>query len=176
MTEKQIGELFRHYEKYLLTVILNSLYEGCPLDFAYDCLHETFVIALEKQNDEKFNQNPSGWLVKTARFVVENFNRKSTNRLRFHVSDFNFDMNKLPAGTNMFEDLALNIAIEEKIWDKILKELEPDFRVVLIMRYYQEKPLDEIAAELGISKNLLKVRITRMKAQVKKIIKKYVSE
>lgn len=175
MTKAQFDELFRLHENYLLTVILGRLYEGCPSDFACDILQDVFTTALEKRTDEKFNHNPGGWLVVTARNKVDNFNRKETNRMRFHESAYDFDLDDLTAITNMFEDLALKMAIEDGIMDKILNELKPDDRVLLIMRYFQNNSLDDIAADLGIPKNRLNVKINRMKAQVKKIIHKYVS-
>lgn len=174
MTEQQIGDLFRRYEKYLLTVIRNHLYDGCPTDYAYDCLHDVFAIALEKKEDEKFNQNPPGWLTITTQHVIDNYNRKETNRLRFHLTAFDFDLDTVPASDYWFEDIAYHIAIESNIWKKIFDNLKPDDRVIFIMRYYQEMSLDDIASELGISKNLLSVRLNRLKKQIKKFIKNYV--
>jgi len=174
VTEQKIGELFRQYEKYVLTVILSRLYDGCPKDYAYDCLQDVFAIALEKKDDEKFNQNPIGWLTLTAQHVVENYNRKFTNRSRFHHTAFDFDLNTVPASDYWFEDMAYRVAIENHIWERILDDLKRDERVIFIMRYYQEMSSEDICLELGISKNHLAVRLSRIKHKVKKAIKKYV--
>lgn len=176
MTEHQIGELFKHYEHYLLAVIADRLYEGCPPDLVYDCLNDVFVIALEKKDDEKFNYNPPGWLTVTTQHVIDNYNRKQLNRLRFHETNFDFDLTQIPASEDWFEEIAYRVAIENKVWEKIMNELHPDDRVLLIMRYYQEMSLEDMASEIGISKNLLKVRLTRMKVHTRKLVKKYISE
>ena len=176
MTENQIGELFDRYSKYLLIVISNRLFKDCPPDYAYDCLDEVFAIALKKMNDEKFNADPDGWLVKTAQYVVDNFNRKTQNRLRFHDSCFNFNTREIPAPDTMFEELAYKMALEDNIMDKILNDLSREDRVIFIMRYYQHKLPDEIAKELGMKTNAVKVCLTRLKSKVKKLVQKYIGE
>ena len=45
-----------------------------------------------------------------------------------------------------------------------------------IMRYYQHKLPDEIAKELGMKTNAVKVRLTRLKSKVKKLVQKDIGE
>lgn len=176
MTENQIGELFDKYSRHLLIVISNRLFEGCPPDYAYDCLDEVFAIALRKSNDEKFNTNPGGWLVQTAKYVVDNFNRKTVNRLQFYQSNYNFNLHKIPATDTLMEDLVYKLALEENVMERILSDLSTKDRVIYIMRYYQNKEPSEIAKELCMNTNAVKVRLTRLKSKIRKLIKKYVGE
>ena len=174
MTEQQIGDLFQRHKNYLLTVLWDHLYKGCPPDIVYDCLHDVFAIALEKKEEERFNQNPVGWLTLTAKNVAGNYTRKHTNRLRFHLTDFDWDCAAIPDSDFWFEDLAYRMAIENRVWEKILGELKEEDRAIFIMRYYRKLSLDDISSDLGISKNHLNVRISRMKKQIRKLIHKYV--
>ena len=176
MTEHQIGELFVRYQNYLFTVISNHIFEGCPSDYIYDLLDDTFTIALEKKDDPKFNADPVGWLVTTARFVVDNFNRKTQNRMRFYDSNFAFDMRRIPGPDTMLDDLAFKIAISEQIWDKIYDDLNRNERVFMVMKYYQKKKPAEIAKELHMSENVVKVRLTRLKKKIRKLIHKHIGE
>lgn len=176
MTENQIGELFDRYSKYLLITISSRLFDGCPSDYAYDCLDEVFATALKKSDDAKFNADPGGWLVQTAKYTVDNFNRKTVNRLRFHQSNFDFSLYEIPVADTMLEDLAYKIALEDNIMELILNDLSTEDRVLYIMRYYQNIPPAEIGEELGLKTNTVKVRLTRLKEKVRKLIDKYVGE
>ena len=68
------------------------------------------------------------------------------------------------------------MALEDNIMDKILNDLSREDRVIFIMRYYQHKLPDEIAKELGMKTNAVKVRLTRLKSKVKKLVQKYIGE
>ena len=176
MTEQQIGELFRRYEKYLLTIILNRLYNGCPKDYAYDCLQDVFTIALEKKEDEKFNQNPTGWLTITAQNVVDNHNRKHTLRLRHYLTDLDIDISTIPTSDYWFEDIAYRLALENNLWTQIFDSLKQSEQTIFIMRYYHEMSLDDISSQLGMSKNALYARLCRIQKRIRKLIKKHVGE
>lgn len=174
MNNHEIGALYKELHGYLFTLIQGRLFEGCPTDYAYDCLNEVFIIAIHKKDDPKFQSNPKQWLVKTAKFVVDNFNRKHVNRLRFHYSYY--DMHTIPSKNDMIEDLAFKMAIEDHIMDKIKTELTAEDRVIYIMRFEELRELEDIAAELCMRKGTVSVRITRIKNRITKLIKKYTSE
>ncbi len=47
-------------------------------------------------------------------------------------------------------------------------DLPAKYREVLVLRYLHEIPLDEVSLILGISKNLLSVRLSRARERLKK--------
>lgn len=174
MNDHEIGELYDELHGYLFTLIQNRLYDGCPQDYIYDCLNEVFIIALSKKHDPRFQANPKKWLVVTARNVVDNFNRKTVNRLRFHQSDT--EMDEIPASNDILEDLALKIALDEHVLDKIKQDLAPEERVLYIMRFEEGKTTKEIAQELGIRHGTISTRVNRMKKHFERLVSKYIGE
>lgn len=174
MKNHEIGELYDELHGYLFTLIKGRLYDGCPEEDIYDCLNEVFIIALHKKNDPKFQANPKKWLVVTARNVVDNFNRKHLNRLRFH--DSNLGMEEVEDSNDMLENLAFKIAVEEHVLEKIKMELSPEERVLYIMSFEERKTTKEIAKELGLKRGTISTRVNRVKKHVETLIKLYVGE
>ena len=172
MTDNEIGELFEKHHKELLTLIRIRLYKGCPADYAYDCLDQIFVIALQKQSDPKFKVNPKGWLFSTADYVVKNFNKKEARELA-HLS-VHENLTNLPAPHDVIEDILFQEALDTHIFDSIKYELTAEERVLYIMRFGQKKSLNEISEELYMGKNRLKVKLHRLRNKIEKIIKRHV--
>ena len=174
MNNHKIGALYDELYGYLFTLIKGRLYRGCLEDVVYDCLNEVFIIALRKKDDASFQENPKKWLVVTAKHVVDNYNRKHLNRIQNHHAEY--DLSLRSDGTNMLEDLAFKIAVEENVLDTVKKELSADDRVLYIMRYEERKDIDAIAKELGMKRGTVFTRITRVKRKMEKLIRKYVGE
>lgn len=174
MNDYEIGELYDELHRYLFTLIQNRIYDGCPHDYIYDCLNEVFIIALSKKHDPKFQANPKKWLVVTARNVVDNFNRKTLNRLRFYQQDV--EMEELQDSNDIVENLALKAALEDNVIHKIKQELSSEERVLYIMRYEEGKTTKQIAKELGIRHGTISTRVNRMKKHFEKLVVKYIGE
>lgn len=174
MNDHEIGALYNELYGYLFTIIQNRIYEGCPQDYILDCLDEVFLIALRKKRDKNFRENPKGWLIITTRNVVDNFNRKHVNRLRFLESDVKMD--NLTASHDIVEHLALKMALEDHVIDKIKQELSEEERVLYVMRFEEGKTTKEIAQELGIKHGTISTRVNRMKKHFERLIAKYIGE
>ncbi len=174
MNDYEIGDLYDELHEYLFIIIQNRLYDGCPHDDIYDCLNEVFIIALRKKQDPKFRANPKNWLVATTKNVVDNFNRKNVNRLRFHQP--NVEVDELPDSEDILEDLALKIALEDDILYKIKQELSLEERVLFTMRFEEGKTTKEIAKELGMRHGTISTRVNRLKKHFELLVTKYVGE
>ena len=168
-----IAELYEELRGYLLTLIRNRLFEGCPDDYAYDCLNDVFEIALKKQSEPSFQKNPRGWLIITAKHVVENFNRKTLNRLTFHQIDYDPDWQ--PGKVDMLENLTYKIAIEKNIMEQIKSGLSPEDGRLFELRYMKKMHPRDIAEELHITENSINVKLTRMKVRAKRVLHRCVS-
>lgn len=168
-----IGELYEELRGYLVTLIRNRLFSGCPEDYVYDCLNDVFEIALEKQFDSSFQKNPKGWLVVTAKNIADNFNRKTLNRLSHYQLGYELDW--IPSTKNMLEDLAYKLAIEENILGKIKDSLSEEDRRLFIMHFEQHMTYLEIAEQLHISIPAAATRLTRVKHRVTRLVYHYVS-
>lgn len=174
MNDHEIGELYNELHRYLFTLIQNRLYDGCPHDYIYDCLNEVFIIALSKKQDPKFQADPKKWLVITARNVVDNFNRKTVNRLRFHQQEV--EMDEIPDSNDILEDLALKIALEDDVLYKVKQELSSEERVLYTMRFEEGKTTKDIAKELGMRHGTISTRVNRLKKRLERLILRYIGE
>jgi RNA polymerase sigma factor (sigma-70 family) len=168
-----IGELYEELRGYLVTIIRNRLYTGCPDDYIYDCLNDVFEIALTKQSDPNFQQNPRGWLIVTTKNTADNFNRKALGRLSYHQSDCKMDW--IPSQKDMLENLSYQLAVEGNIVERVKHALSPEDCQLFVMRYEQKLNPQEISEKLQISLGASHTRLTRMKQRAIHLIHAYVN-
>ena len=168
-----IGELYGELRGYLVTLIRNRLFSGCPDDYVYDCLNDVFEIALRKQNDPGFQKNPKGWLIVTAKNVVDNFNLKTVKRLTFYQSDCEMDW--IPDECDMLESLSYSLAMENHVLEQIKKDLSEEERLLFVMRYERKMSARDIAEELHLTSANVSTKLTRIKRKVTRLVYAYVS-
>ena len=159
-----ISELYTELRGYLVTLIRNRLYAGCPEDYVYDCLNDVFEIALRKQFDSNFQRNPRGWLTIAAKNVVDNYNRKTVNRLNYY--QFDCDMDRIPKEHDMIEDLAYQISLENNIFGQLKSYLSESDRQLYIMRFEKKMTPRAIAEELHVPINTVHTRLSRLKTRI----------
>ena len=159
-----ISELYIELYPYLLTLIRCRIYTGCPDDYIYDCLNDVFEIAIRKQSDPNFLRNPRGWIIVTARNVVDNYNRKTINRLSYY--HMGYDMNSITREHDMTEDLVYKLAMENNIIDQALNSLSEKELKLYKMRFKDEMKPGDIADELDLKLCAVNTRLTRLKRKI----------
>lgn len=174
MTNREIGELFTDLHKYLYVVIYNRLSDEVPKDYAYDCLQETFKTALEKKDDKKFNANPKGWLIVTAKYTVDNFNRTYKTYDKHYASEE--DAKDIPYSHDLLEDLAFKMTIEDHILEKIKAELSSGDALFFKMRFEYKMEIDAIAKELEMKPGAVHTKISRVKKKARALLLKHSRE
>ncbi|MDO4556108.1 MAG: sigma-70 family RNA polymerase sigma factor [Lachnospiraceae bacterium] len=163
-----ISKLYMELGSYLFTLIKNRLYTGCPEDQIYDCLNDVFETALQKQSDPKFQQNPRGWLIITARNKVDNYNRKALRRLSHY--QFDCDMTRIYSKKDMIEDLTYQMALENNIFGQLMDHLSEKERRLYTLRFEERLKPEEIASKLQTSKTNVNTSLSRLKIKIKKYI------
>ena len=118
---------------------------------ASDIAQDVFVLAAKRIDVLRTHPNPVGWLIKTAQYVC-----------RSYVSAYSRHQEQL------FETLDLHADQEDAISKSdVLVSLEQMLKpedYALLKAYYIEKhPAEEICREAGISQNLLRVRMHRLR-------------
>lgn len=162
--DNQIGELYVELYSYLLTLIRNRIYIGCPDDYVYDCLNDVFEVALRKQSDPNFQRNPKGWLIITTRNIVDNYNRKTLGRLSYYYLDY--DMNGITREADMAEDLVYKVAMENHVIEKAMNTLSEPERKLYKMRYEEEMKPSDIANKLKLKPSAVNTRLTRLRSKI----------
>ena len=69
------------------------------------------------------------------------------------------------------EERADEAVIDRLALHKLIRELEPKERQIIVMRYYQEKTQTQIAGELGISQ----VQVSRLEKRILAAMRKKIS-
>lgn len=163
-----ICSLYTEYSDYLATVIRNRLYNGCPSDYIYDCLNDTFEIAMKKQSDPRFQDHPKAWLVQTARNVADNFNRKACYRNQF--VDYSGDIESVLNHSDLTEDLIYQECVQNHFLERLSESLSPKERHLYYLRYERDLDHKTISEELNISVNAVHTRLNRLRTKVRQLI------
>ena len=164
-----ICSLYEEYSDYLATVIRNRLYKGCPSDYIYDCLNDTFEIAVKKQFDSRFQDHPKAWLVQTARHVADNFNRISCYRNQF--MDYSSDIESVLNCSDMTENFIYQECIQNHFLEQLRDSLSPNEKRLYYLRYERDFSHKQISEELNTSANAVNARLRRLKTKVRQIIR-----
>jgi len=132
-----------------------------------DVLQEVFLLALE--NDIHRHPNPAGWLIKATINICWNatkHNMKSIEKQRRYVQR----QMEQSAESTLF---SITSKHDEASLRELLMTLEQvltdDEWVLLKARFLEGIPLEELAAQMGITTNNLRVKIHRLRKKMKKI-------
>jgi RNA polymerase sigma-70 factor (ECF subfamily) len=122
---------------------------------AEDLVQQVFMIAHQKVDQLRDASCASGWLHTVLRNCYLKGCRKS---LGLPVAEL--DVSTLPAEppAEPIDTEGLQVAIGS---------LDPDFRVVVLMFYFEEKSYREIAEDLGIPLGTVMSRLSRAKAHIR---------
>ena len=171
--EEFISHLYQEYSDTLIYIIKNRLYTGCPKYYAYDCLNDVFVIAIQKHNDSSFQTNPKGWLIRTARNVVDNFNRKSFRRNNY--ADYSQDIREIPQLQDMEEECVYKEWLTNHFQTELNESLSNEEKFLYYLRYKKKLNNEEISQQLGISKNAVNTRLSRLRQKIRQFIRENIS-
>lgn len=118
---------------------------------ASDIVQDIFILAARRIDVLKVHPNPVGWLLKTARYVCMNYASAYSrhNEQLFESLDLHMDQEDTISKVDTLVSL-----------EQILK---PQDYNLLIEYYIEKRPTDDICREAGISPNLLRVRMHRLK-------------
>ncbi|GAB6165726.1 hypothetical protein JCM19992_17260 [Thermostilla marina] len=124
---------------------------------AEDLTQETFARALEKRDQLREPSGARGWLLAIARSLFLKSKRRNRPVLLGETGDGLTDHVEEPP----FDGERLSAAIAE---------LPDDFRVVVLMHYFEELPYREIAEALNIPIGTVMSRLSRAKKRLRSLL------
>ena len=141
-------------------------YDPVQESFIEDQIQETFIRAWQKRSILKHHPNPDGWVVESFRKCLTNACRKRNREWKHRVY---FPDSEKPAETIDLVHLSPDEYVKSKEQIDLLFRLLGKEDAELFLRYciYGEKAAS-IAAEMNVSEQALRMRISRLK---KKILK-----
>lgn len=135
------GCIVERYEQQLIRFI-KSLSQLSPAD-AEDLAQQVFLKAYDHLNDFDQRLKLSTWLFRIARNQVIDFWRKKKIRPQEYSLDEAREQGKEAAENNFADELDKKFTSQRV--QKLLSLLQPEYREVLYLYYYEERNYDEIA-------------------------------
>ncbi|UCC80600.1 MAG: sigma-70 family RNA polymerase sigma factor [Candidatus Zixiibacteriota bacterium] len=153
------GKLVRRYENFAYTLIRGLVGND---ESARDITQEVFLRAY--RSIRRFEQRSSfkTWLYKISyNTALAHISRekKMAERERFAASD-------------RIDDSYKNQSVRITL-DRIIGELKPEYRAVIILYYYEDLKYEEIAEALDCPIGTVKIRLYRAKYQLKQLWSRY---
>lgn len=165
-TEWDFGEIYREHHPKVLNLcayLLNSREAG------EDATHEVFLRV--QQKIEQYNPafSFSNWILKIAsNYCLDILRRRGTERRLFRVDS---EMPEPPSG----KPTPLNEMLSSERGESVrraLRSLLDEFRVPLVLSYYNDFTYEEIADALELPRNTVATRIFRGKQMLREKLKK----
>jgi RNA polymerase sigma-70 factor (ECF subfamily) len=130
---------------------------------AEDAAQETFVRMYTKLNTYQPDRKLSSWVLSIAsHYCIDRLRRRRLNWLSLDDEPV---ATTLPAGERSPEDEALRSETRDEL-QSLIQQLEPAYRVPLILRYWHDLSYQEIADIMGLTVQAVKSRLHRARLQL----------
>lgn len=141
-------------------------------EIAEELAQETFVRAFQSINSLKDETKLSTWLCGIAKNIVYNFYRsRQTQKAKLNEQNYLLDSLPINAPDKELLNNELNIVI-----NRSLQKLDDDRRIVFTLKILQQLSYVEISEITGHSISKLKTDLHRAKADMRKMVGKYLGE
>jgi RNA polymerase sigma-70 factor, ECF subfamily len=179
--ERAFNELVQTYERRVYTLVFRMLGRR---DEAEDMAQEVFVQVFKAIGTFRGESKLSTWIYRIAVNVCKNRAKYWVRRHDDKQDDFEPAAERLPATevrAATFADVSRpDHAVEgfqiERIVQRSIAELEPEFREVLILRDVEELSYEEIAEITGLPDGTVKSRIFRARVLLKSKVERALGE
>ena len=157
---KSYDNLMTRYQDYVYTIAYNF---GKTKENALDISQDVFLKVYKKLNTFKENSTFKTWVSKIAYNESVNWSKK--NKKYLHQDDINDSQNEIYSNRNPEEQILVN---ENKaLLLRCLFELNTKYRIAVVLRYFENMPIKEIATSMdcseGVVKNMLFRSIQKLK-------------
>lgn len=157
-----VAELIRRYQQKLDTYIRRRSHAS-ERD-REDMLQNIFIKMYQNLNDFDTSLLFSSWIYRIAHNEMIDWYRKEGKRTTHSIDGDEALSRKIVADVHIEQSLdeaALHAAVRAA-----LTNLPPDYRDILLLRYFEEKSYDEIADILQIPPGTVAIRINRAKKRL----------
>ncbi|WP_242953979.1 RNA polymerase sigma factor [Clostridium felsineum] len=165
------SRLFHLYEKYLYNLCYG--YTQNTSD-AMDLVQEVYIKVFK--NIKKFDENLPfhPWIRRISVNTCLNFKRDNKSNVismnsKYYDSEFE-EEDRLSMDYDMEEDIVNRI--NNEVVKECIKKLTYDYRIIIILRYYDDLSYDEIASILDMPLGTVKTKLYRAKNILRKSLEK----
>lgn len=125
-------------------------------DDADDIVQETFLAYHRETKDFESEEHIRAWLLRVAINKAKNESRKLFRRAGVPLEEY-------------METLIFETPAAENLFEEVMK-LPSKYRIVLHLFYYEDYPVKDISAMLGVSESNVKVRLNRGRKLLKGLL------
>ena len=164
------GELLRHYTRdrcetafmHLSQRYIGLVYSTCLRELhnpalAEDATQATFLLLAQKAAALTHYRSVAGWLFDAAQFTSRNLRRQEARRI-FYEQKAAESMGQAQQCEGKSNELWETI---EPSLNDALAKLKSDDREAVLLRFFEGSTLSEVGAQLGISENTARMRVSR---------------
>lgn len=155
--EQKLKELIDQYGDGLLRMCFLYLHD---MQLAEDALQDTYVKIYKNLDKFRGNSSEKTWVTRIAINVCKSYLRKPWYKNLSFLEDFS---NEPQTADVINDDTVL----------KAISELKPKYREVVLLYYYREIKLKDIAEILKISESAAAVRLSRARDRLKISLKEW---
>ena len=159
----------RHQSK-----IYGFIYSKMPdRDVADDIFQDTFIKVIKTLKSNSYNEEGKflPWVMRIAHNLIVDHYRKNKKMPMLRETE-EFSIFSILTDTSLNAESRIITDVIEKDLQKIVQELPPDQREVLMMRIYQDLSFNEIADLTGVSINTALGRMRYALMNLRKVIDK----
>ena len=160
--------LMKRYEQSLARYVGRFTY--LPDDDVADVIQDSFILAYQHLNDFESDLKFSSWLYRIVHNQAINFIKKNRQSIKIDFEKDDEFVEWLVAETNI-EKETVSKHFNEYI-KTVIDKLKPDYKEVLVLRFYEDKDYSEISDILQKPMGTVATLLTRAKIQFKKIYEK----
>ena len=164
-------ELYKRYEKYLYSLCFSYVQNSQD---ALDLVQEIYIKVFKNISKFDIEKPFRSWIRKIAVNTCLNFKRTIKNNI-ISMNSYVNDEEEIALGDTISsdEDVLEDIIDTENKYliKKYLKEIPEEYRIVLILRYYEDLSYNEISEIINMPLGTVKTKIYRAKALLRKKLK-----
>ncbi len=128
---------------------------------AEDATQETFIKAMKSYDSFKHKSSEKTWLIRIAINTCKNMMRKPW----FQIDQDHLENHREKSGDNPIDSFLEKASVSEAIM-----KLNANDRQIIVLYYYQELSVREIAEIIGKTENTTIQRLNRARIKLKKIL------
>lgn len=163
--------LYEEYRDKLYFFVLKNVKNK---EAAEDITQETFLLSMEKISRLKNEENYGAWLHRIAYNKCRDLFRDEKRNAYFESEEERetaMENVRLNEPITLPEDYAANKEIKKQL-KKAIDSLKPDMRSAVILYYYDDLGIKEVAEVLGISENAAKQKLFRARKKLRDSVDK----
>ena len=168
---KAFEKLYNEYHSNLYFFVLKNVKNK---EIAEDITHEAFLRSMEKIDTLDHPENYGTWLHSIAYNKCTDHFRTESRNARFDTDeekDYAIETTAMDMSVMLPEDYAVNKERKKEI-AALIDGLKPEMRSALILYYYNDMSVSDVAKSLGMNENTAKQKLYQARKKLKTQIEK----